>query len=146
VNRREFLERIEGLSAGALAAGASLSLGGCLGFHYVNSSLVDGRVVVSKAELGHSRFVLVDAPGFQLPVYVAHNPDGGFIALSTRCMHRGCQVEPAADRFICPCHGSEYTPAGEVLKGPTQRPLRRFPVTDEGDRIAIEIPRGGDAL
>jgi len=59
-------------------------------------------------------------------------------------MHRGCQVEPVADRLVCPCHGSEYTRAGAVLKGPTQRPLRRFPVTVEADAIVIELPTGGD--
>ena len=30
-----------------------------------------------------------------------------YIALSSRCMHLGCPVRyvPAAERFICPCHG-----------------------------------------
>jgi cytochrome b6-f complex iron-sulfur subunit len=61
-------------------------------------------------------------------------------------MHRGCQVEPAAEHLVCPCHGSEYTNTGEVLKGPTQRPLRRIPVSVVGESIVIEIPAGGDAL
>jgi len=145
VNRREFFERMECLSAAALVGGASISLGGCIGFHYVNSSVVNGRLVIPKTEFGDARFVLVDAPGFPLPIFIGRQTDGGFAAVSTRCMHRGCQVEPAADRLVCPCHGSEYTNTGEVLKGPTQRPLRRFPVADEGDRIAVELPPGGEA-
>jgi Rieske Fe-S protein len=41
---------------------------------------------------------------------------------------------------VCPCHGSEYSNTGEVLKGPTQQPLRRLPVMVEGETIAIELP------
>lgn len=95
-------------------------------------------------DFGSGRFALVDAPGFQLPLYVYRMNDGGFSAVSTRCMHRGCQVEPAAEHLVCPCHGSEYTNLGEILKGPTQRPLRRFPVTVENGTIAIELPPVGE--
>ena len=36
--------------------------------------------------------------------------DGGFLALSTRCTHLSCTVtwNEARQRFICPCHGSEF--------------------------------------
>ena len=40
--------------------------------------------------------VLVDAPEGALPIFVRAVEGKGFRALSTRCMHRGCQVEPAA--------------------------------------------------
>ena len=146
MNRRQFLRQVEGLSAGALAAGAAgaaLPLGGCIGFHYVTSTLAGNRLVIRRAEFGAGRFVLVDAPGEPLPLYVYRQDDGSFSAVSTRCMHRGCQVEPAAGHLVCPCHGSEYTNDGGVVKGPTQEPLRRFPVFVEGDEIMIEIRAPG---
>jgi menaquinol-cytochrome c reductase iron-sulfur subunit len=51
-----------------------------------------------------------------------------FIALSSRCMHLGCPVRyvPAAERFICPCHGGVYDFTGQVAGGPPVRPLDRF--------------------
>ncbi len=51
-----------------------------------------------------------------------------FIALSSRCMHLGCPVRytPAAQRFICPCHGGVYNFRGMVVGGPPVRPLDRF--------------------
>ena len=51
-----------------------------------------------------------------------------FIALSDRCMHLGCPVRyvPAAERFICPCHGGVYDFRGMVAGGPPVRPLDRF--------------------
>jgi menaquinol-cytochrome c reductase iron-sulfur subunit len=51
-----------------------------------------------------------------------------YIALSSRCMHLGCPVRyvPAAERFICPCHGGVYDFTGQVAGGPPVRPLDRF--------------------
>jgi Rieske Fe-S protein len=51
-----------------------------------------------------------------------------FVALSSRCMHLGCPVRytPAAQRFICPCHGGVYDFRGFVAGGPPVRPLDRF--------------------
>lgn len=50
------------------------------------------------------------------------------IAISSRCMHVGCPVRwtPAAERFICPCHGGVYNVLGKVTGGPPVRPLDRF--------------------
>jgi menaquinol-cytochrome c reductase iron-sulfur subunit len=56
------------------------------------------------------------------------DPKEPFVALSSRCMHLGCPVRwtPAADRFICPCHGGVYGFDGKVDGGPPVRPLDRF--------------------
>ena len=50
------------------------------------------------------------------------------VAISNRCMHLGCPVRfvPAAERFICPCHGGVYDFRGSVAGGPPVRPLDRF--------------------
>jgi Rieske Fe-S protein len=51
-----------------------------------------------------------------------------WLAVSNRCMHLGCPVRwvPAAQRFICPCHGGVYNLRGMVAGGPPVRPLDRF--------------------
>jgi len=51
-----------------------------------------------------------------------------FIAISSSCMHLGCPVQyvPAAERFICPCHGGVYNVEGKVAGGPPVRPLDRY--------------------
>jgi Rieske Fe-S protein len=51
-----------------------------------------------------------------------------YVAISTRCAHLGCPVNyvPAAQRFICPCHGGVYGFVGERIGGPPVRPLDRF--------------------
>ncbi len=64
------------------------------------------------------------------PSIDSDTPDeyNSFVAISTRCMHLGCPVsyKPAAQRFICPCHGGVYDFEGKVSGGPPVRPLDRF--------------------
>lgn len=62
-----------------------------------------------------------------------------FIAISTRCMHLGCPVsyKPAAQRFICPCHGGVYDFEGKVDGGPPVRPLDRFYTRVVDGRVQI---------
>jgi menaquinol-cytochrome c reductase iron-sulfur subunit len=82
-------------------------------------------------------------------VYVRkHNPalDGkpkdsydNYVAISTRCMHLGCPVRftPAAERFICPCHGGVYDFLGRVAGGPPVRPLDRFYTRVVNGRVQV---------
>ena len=41
-------------------------------------------------------------------------------ALNAVCTHLGCVVpwNRAANKFMCPCHGSQYDPTGKVIRGP----------------------------
>ncbi len=57
-----------------------------------------------------------------------NEPEGTYVAISTRCAHLGCPVRfvEAAGNFICPCHGGVYDFEGKVLGGPPVRPLDRF--------------------
>lgn len=89
--------------------------------------------------------------------------DGDLVALSEKCPHLGCRVsfcEPA-NQFECPCHGSVFNRAGELLAGPSPRGLDRHPVEIGEDGLlyidtgtfedgpppgteSIDEPTGGD--
>ena len=47
----------------------------------------------------------------------------GLYAISAVCTHLGCTVNFTDHRFECPCHGSQYTASGYVLRGPARLPL-----------------------
>jgi cytochrome b6-f complex iron-sulfur subunit len=142
VNRRGFLSRLEAASAVAVAGSLGLSLSGCIGFHYVNATVSGSLLRVRRDDFGHDPFVLVDVPGVPLPLYLYRHSDGSITAVSTRCMHLGCQVEPAVGHLVCPCHGSEYANDGSILKGPTQLPLRRFQTRVDGNDVVVDLATG----
>jgi glycine/D-amino acid oxidase-like deaminating enzyme/nitrite reductase/ring-hydroxylating ferredoxin subunit len=56
--------------------------------------------------------------------------DGTLVAVSATCTHLGCQVNwnTAERSWDCPCHGSRFTPEGEVLHGPAVHRLETKPL------------------
>jgi len=58
-------------------------------------------------------------------------------ALNLTCTHLGCTVNATPKGFACPCHGSVFTPRGDVVKGPADRSLKQLSVEEQGDDILI---------
>ena len=71
--------------------------------------------------------------------YLACLDDGGFLALSRTCTHLGCTVPwvAKANKFICPCHSSEFDIKGEVLSPPAPRALDIFQITIENNILKV---------
>ena len=63
-------------------------------------------------------------------------------ALRAECTHLGCLVgpwNPLSQRFVCPCHGSEYKRDGSVARGPAPKPLKLAKVgIDEQGQVVLE--------
>ncbi len=62
-----------------------------------------------------------------------------FLAVKTICTHKGCAVELDADKFVCPCHGSEYTLDGKVTQGPAKDNLKTFETIFDSDKGTVTI-------
>jgi len=75
--------------------------------------------------------------------YLARLEDGGFLALSRRCTHLSCTVPwvEGEQRFICPCHSSEFDIRGEVISPPAPRALDLFTVSIENDVLKVDTGR-----
>ncbi|MEW5869663.1 MAG: Rieske (2Fe-2S) protein [Chloroflexota bacterium] len=56
------------------------------------------------------------------------NTEDGVTALYKVCTHLGCLYNwrEQEDRFVCPCHGSQFTLEGQYIQGPAPRSLDRF--------------------
>ena len=75
------------------------------------------------------------------------NTEEGPRALYMVCTHLGClyKWEPTNNRFLCPCHASQFSREGHYIYGPATRSLDQFVVEIvEGDSILSEtIDEGG---
>lgn len=55
--------------------------------------------------------------------------ENGLYAVTSTCTHLGCTVNHQDDKFVCPCHGSQFTISGEVLLGPAIKALEHYQVS-----------------
>ena len=72
--------------------------------------------------------------------YIVCLGDGGFMAVYHRCTHLGCTVpwDAAAQKFICPCHNSQFDMEGVVENPPAPRPLDLFVVRIENGEVKVD--------
>ncbi len=64
-----------------------------------------------------------------------------YLALSDVCTHQGCEVNwsPPDNRFLCPCHGSQYDKLGKNVAGPAPKPLLRYKIQVTNGRLLISV-------
>ena len=64
-------------------------------------------------------------------VAVSRGGDGTLRGVAAVCTHLGCDVawNGAEKTWDCPCHGSRFSPEGQVINGPavTDLPARSVP-------------------
>jgi nucleotide-binding universal stress UspA family protein/nitrite reductase/ring-hydroxylating ferredoxin subunit len=75
------------------------------------------------SELAPGEGGVIERRGEKFAAYV--DAAGELHLMSARCTHLGCTVgwNPGDKTFDCPCHGSRYSPTGQVVNGPAARPL-----------------------
>jgi Rieske Fe-S protein len=61
----------------------------------------------------------------------------GFTALSLTCPHNGATVMQQGNDWICPAHGSEFTLAGKLLRGPARQALSTYPLAATAKYLTI---------
>ncbi|HEY9689846.1 MAG TPA: cytochrome b6-f complex iron-sulfur subunit [Coleofasciculaceae cyanobacterium] len=59
--------------------------------------------------------------------------------LNAVCTHLGCVVpwNASANRFICPCHGSQYNNEGKVVRGPAPLSLALAHISVDDDNVSL---------
>ena len=74
-------------------------------------------------------------------VYVNRLADDQFEVLSAICPHLGCSVswQQSADDFLCPCHGSVFSPDGKVVKGPSPRGMDSLPTRIQDGKLQVHF-------
>ncbi|PSN19022.1 (2Fe-2S)-binding protein [filamentous cyanobacterium CCP5] len=162
--RRSLLRYLVGGGAGAIALGllrsqAAFSQGSNLerlcSAYPLNSRCVDylpgSRALdLSGAAIAVDAYLPTLTPGTPAPVkglpeteltylVIEQGPEIAPYGIQPVCTHLGCTVPWNAERnrFICPCHGSQYDPEGRVVQGPAPRSLPLITVVVKQNQIRL---------
>ncbi len=149
MNRREFLEKS---CLTGLATVAGLSVLSSLDIATIKASPV---IVAGGAR--EIPLMLQDTPDLQQVggayhldiedldknILVVRTGDETFLAVDIKCPHKGCDVayeNKNGEKFVCPCHGSEFKTTGEVTKGPSKKGLGAYQTKFKDGEVTIVIP------
>lgn len=103
--------------------------------------LVPAKKIPPKAllEVKKSDIPLRGALVFKRSRVVIIRREDEIYALSLVCTHLGCTVNVTAENLVCPCHGSIFDREGNVLKGPSDKALKRLDVEERGDKLVVLV-------
>ena len=108
----------------------------------VSGSAAGGAVTVNVdassplATVGGAALVQSGAGNF----LVSRTAQDTFAALTAVCTHEACTVSGfQSSRYVCPCHGSQYSTSGAVLQGPATRALQQFATRFANNVLTITL-------
>lgn len=92
----------------------------------VAGQIIDGKLSPlpndSEVKIGEGKIIQMDGERAG-----AYRDDNGTLHLvNTACTHLGCELNwnSAEKTWDCPCHGSRFSIDGDIIEGPTVRPLK----------------------
>jgi cytochrome b6-f complex iron-sulfur subunit len=108
----------------------------------INSNIVSSTISLTidasspLASVGNAALITASGRSF----LVARTAQNTFTALTAVCTHEACTVSNYQNQvYECPCHGSEYTTSGTVVRGPAQRSLTTFATTFANNVLIISV-------
>jgi menaquinol-cytochrome c reductase iron-sulfur subunit len=71
--------------------------------------------------------------------WVVRTADQQVVAYGPQCTHLGCAYhwDDGKREFLCPCHSSMFSIDGKVIAGPAPRPLDRYEVRVEDNKLLL---------
>jgi Rieske Fe-S protein len=140
VSRRDFVCRAGAALAGVPVAGL---LTGCVGATVYHVTPISDELRLDLTTLPELQTeagaAFLQVAGTDAPLFIVRQNAQTYYTLSAVCTHRGCTIEEKLNRFECPCHGSRYSLRGDVIRGPAERPLRRYPTRLESNGRTLVI-------
>lgn len=150
MGRRQFMNL---LTFGAVTGTALGALYPVIKYFIPPSTGGGGGGVIAKDALGKdilvSEFLANHNPGDRTlaqglkgdPTYLVVEPDKtiGSYGINAVCTHLGCVVpwNASENKFMCPCHGSQYDNTGKVVRGPAPLSLALVHATVEEDKVSF---------
>ncbi len=99
----------------------------------VAKQLVEGKLYKppKDMDIGANEGKVVDLDGQKIGIY--KDEQGGLHAVDITCTHMGCELKwnTAEQTWNCPCHGSRFTPGGDIVEGPALVPLAKITLNED---------------
>jgi len=150
LSRRQFMNLLTFGSVTGVALGALYPV---VKYFIPPSAGGSGGGVTAKDALGNdisvSNFIATHAAGDHVlsqglkgdPTYIIVKEDKSLadFGLNAVCTHLGCVVpwNPNENKFMCPCHGSQYNSEGKVVRGPAPLSLALVHASVEDDKLTF---------
>ena len=148
LGRRQFMNLLTFGSITGVALGALYPV---VKYFIPNTGGGAGAGVTAKDALGNdivvSEFIASHQPGDRTlaqglkgdPTYVVVEGDSTLrnYGINAVCTHLGCVVpwNASEDKFMCPCHGSQYDQTGKVVRGPAPLSLALAKADVQDDKL-----------
>jgi len=109
------------------------TVAGTVANNAVNVAVDSGSPLASN---GSAALVTSSAGSF----LVARTGDASFNAMTSVCTHEACTVSGyQSGTFTCPCHGSQFSSSGTVVRGPATVALRKFNTAFANNVLTISL-------
>ena len=143
-SRREFLKQAGTVSACVCCMGAVSFLTSCSTSKKASVSIpvfteTASEVTIPAAAFNEKHYLIIPAKKYEQSIYVAKQGNDKYLALRMYCTHKGCEVNLTPDKFICPCHNSQFSLQGDVLSGPAKQSLISLPVSTDETNVIVHF-------
>ncbi len=146
MERRDFIKSACLTCLGSI--GTAWLFQACTPQKYITNSVIkDNKLVVKKSEFTtvkkdksiEQKFILIKPALMPFPIAVYKLNENEYKALYLQCTHQGCELSPHETMMVCPCHGAEFNPNGEVTTGPAETNLKTFLIATDHENIYIQL-------
>jgi cytochrome b6-f complex iron-sulfur subunit len=139
MNRRNFLNWV---GIGMIASSLPVAIAACSSKETKQntSESQEWQEIGKSSQLDQNGKLLAKNTSVGEVLVVKSSLTNNLIAVKPICTHAGCTVEwkSDTDKFVCPCHGSEFGIDGKVQTAPATTPLETYAVKIEGDAVLIQ--------
>ncbi|NJN06800.1 MAG: ubiquinol-cytochrome c reductase iron-sulfur subunit [Richelia sp. SL_2_1] len=138
MNRRNFLNWV---SVGTIATSLPIAIAACSSKETTHTPQPqEWQNVGTSNQLNANGKLLAKNTSVGEVLVVKTSLTNNLVAVNPRCTHAGCTVEWKNDtnKFVCPCHGSEFAIDGKVIAAPATTPLKTYAVKIDGDAVLIQ--------
>ncbi|NQY12086.1 MAG: Rieske (2Fe-2S) protein [Flavobacteriales bacterium] len=138
LSRRKFVKQLGSATALCCMGGAMAVLGtSCTPVFYATTVQEGNKLLIKKFEVLDKPFFVVKIKDANAPLYVIKRENGSYDGIVMLCTHKRCELKATGTYLTCPCHGSEFSNEGKVLKGPAKNNLKHYKVTSNEENIII---------